>query len=158
MKKAKGKAKRTAKKAEKKDTAKRKEPADFAEARKEITALVLRSATTIAARFIEGAEAGQLAPAKYLFEAVGLYPATEETSAGPEDSLAYTWLKRLGLPTEPLIGEEEAAPVLLGSAANPSRREPADTAEEDLKCDSERNPNAADGEEQCLERREDAVK
>jgi hypothetical protein len=39
---------------------------------------------------------------------VGLYPPTEETTAAnPEDSLAYILLKRLSLPTEPVISEEE---------------------------------------------------
>jgi hypothetical protein len=65
------------------------------------------AAEAIARRAIEEAKSGQLAPAKNFSEAVGLYPETAETASGPEDSLAYTLLKRLGLPTEPLIGEED---------------------------------------------------
>lgn len=78
-------------------------PADFVEARKNIANLVRISVNEIAARFIADAKAGQVASAKYLFEVAGLYPATAEASAVPDNSLAYTLLKRMGLPTEPLI-------------------------------------------------------
>jgi hypothetical protein len=84
-----------------------KVPADFMEARKNIATLVRVSVNEIAARFMADAKAGQVAPAKYLFEVVGLYPATAETSASPDNSLAYALLKRMGLPTEPVICEED---------------------------------------------------
>jgi hypothetical protein len=45
--------------------------------------------TILVSRFIEVAKSGHLAPAKYWFEAVGLYPPTAETLAKPENSLAY---------------------------------------------------------------------
>jgi hypothetical protein len=83
---------------------------DFIEARKEISRQVREASIGIVDRLIELAEEGELAPAKYLFEMVGLYPATEETKSKPENSLAYTLLKRMGLPTEPLSDERE--PVL----------------------------------------------
>lgn len=86
-----------------------KVPADFVEVRQNIAVLVRESAGEIATKVIEMAKGGQLAPAKYLFEAVGLYPPTEETESKPEDSLAYTLLMRLGLPTDPVICEEDAA-------------------------------------------------
>jgi hypothetical protein len=79
-------------------------PKDLVEARKGISDVVRVSATSIVAALIEKAEKGEVAPAKYLFEMVGLYPATAETSSKPEDSLAYTLLQRMGLEPEP--GEE----------------------------------------------------
>jgi|SRR5271170_2366822 len=143
--KAKGKAKRT--KATPKKTVRTTQPADLAEVRKNIATLVRSAAEEIAAGVIKAAKRGQLAPAKYLFETVGLYLATEETPAKPEHSLAYTLLKRMGLPTEPVMCEEDEAPVLLGSAVNATTREPADANEVDQKRDGERNPDAAEAKE-----------
>ena len=80
-------------------------PKDFVEVRKNIASLVRKSAGKIAAKAIEVAMAGQLAPAKYFFEAVGLYPPTAETS-GPEESLAYELLMRAALPIEEVDGED----------------------------------------------------
>jgi len=83
-------------------------PRDLVEARKIITRMVRESSTEIVSKLIDVAKTGQMAQAKYLFEVVGLYPPTEETTAAnPEDSLAYILLKRLGLPTEPVISEED---------------------------------------------------
>ncbi|MGA8222788.1 MAG: hypothetical protein WB780_14140, partial [Candidatus Acidiferrales bacterium] len=89
-------------------------PVDFVQVRKTIATMVGGAAQAITKKAIEGAKNGQLGPAKYLFEAVGLYPPTEETAqTRPEDSLAYTLLKRMGLPTDPVIrDEEEEVPVL----------------------------------------------
>ena len=101
------------------NTADTKEPEDFVEVRKNIATLVRMSAKEIANVFIEMAKAGQLAPAKYLFEAVGLYPPTAETLSKPENSLAYTLLKRMGLPTDPVIGEEDP-PLVLTSVGKPA--------------------------------------
>ena len=39
---------------------------------------------------------------KYLFEAIGLFPAPMQEETLPEDSLARTLLLRLGLPEEPM--------------------------------------------------------
>jgi len=67
---------------------------------------------------VKVAMTGQLASAKYLFEVVGLYPATEQTAAGPgENSLADTLLARMGLPLEPVICDEDAVPAV--SASHP---------------------------------------
>jgi hypothetical protein len=88
-------------------------PKDMAEARKGISDDVRGAAMDIIAALIEKAEQGEVAPAKYLFEMVGLYPATEETAAKPEDSLAYTLLQRMGLPPDldapgqPTTGDEQ---------------------------------------------------
>jgi hypothetical protein len=80
-------------------------PKDFVEVRKNIASLVRNSAGKIAAKAIEVAMGGQLAPAKYFFEAVGLYPPTAETS-GPEESLAYELLMRPARPIEESDGED----------------------------------------------------
>jgi hypothetical protein len=116
-KKAKGKSKSTGKKkaakkqSAKKSTGGKKKPVDMVRVRENINNLVGSSAKAIAIKVIEVAKTGQLASAKYLFEAVGLYPATEETKAKPpEDSLAFTLLRRMGLPTEPVISDDEVFP------------------------------------------------
>jgi hypothetical protein len=94
-------------------------PVDFVEARKNIATLVRMSANAIAAGLIAQARSGELAPTKYLFELVGLYPATQETASKPENSLAYALLKRMGLPTDPVDAEEDAEPGLVSRAAEP---------------------------------------
>jgi hypothetical protein len=43
---------------------------------------------------------------KYLFEMVGLCPATSPEEAPEEDSLAKTLLRRLGLPEETIPGTD----------------------------------------------------
>jgi len=80
-------------------------PKDMVEARKNISDEVRLSAAGIVAGLIAKAKNGEVASAKYLFEMVGLYPATAETSSKPEDSLAYTLLQRMGLEPGP---DEEA--------------------------------------------------
>ncbi len=77
--------------------------------------MVGNSATEIAAGMINAALSGELAPAKYLFEMAGLYPATAETEATnpEEDSLAHILLKRMGLPIEPVVKDANSLPSLL---------------------------------------------
>jgi hypothetical protein len=75
-------------------------PKDMMEARKNISDLVRGSAVDIVDGLIEKAAQGEVAPARFLFEMVGIYPATEETTSKPEDSLAYTLLQRMGLPPD----------------------------------------------------------
>jgi hypothetical protein len=51
---------------------------------------------------------GQLAPVKYLFESVGLYPATEIAEAKPDkESLAHTLMRNLKLPETPIVNEDD---------------------------------------------------
>lgn len=91
---------------------------DIVQARENVATVVRNSATEIAKGLIEGAKAGQLASAKYLFEVAGLYPAAAEqtVTARPEDSLAHILLKRMELPTEPVIREDDQDPAPLSSA------------------------------------------
>jgi hypothetical protein len=116
VKKAKGKSeaagKKSAKKSAKKRATKAKAPVDLATVRENINNLVGKSARAIAGKVIKAAKDGQLASARYLFEAVGLYPATEETSAPPvKDTLAYTLLTRLGIPLDPVVCDEDLMPA-----------------------------------------------
>ena len=99
-KKAKGSSKGKAKNAGKDSVPSTQKPVDMVNVRENIHRLVGHSAEEIAAKVIEIAKDGQLASAKYLFEVVGVYPATEETKAKGPDSLAYALLKRMGQPTE----------------------------------------------------------
>jgi hypothetical protein len=87
-----------------------KEPADVVQVRKNVNNMVWNAAETIAAEVIKVAMSGQLAAVKYLFEAVGMYPAPKEIEEKPrENSLAYMLLKRLGIPTEPMTCDDDLA-------------------------------------------------
>jgi hypothetical protein len=132
--------KKSAKKSAAKSSPKTKKPVNMARVRENINNLVGASAKDIAVEVIRVAKTGQLASAKYLFEAVGLYPATEGTAATPiEHSLAHTLLTRMGLPLDPVICDEDPVPAVLPS---------------DVKSTSAENPmagaaeDAEDGEEQ----------
>ncbi|MGA8500918.1 MAG: hypothetical protein WB683_05175 [Candidatus Sulfotelmatobacter sp.] len=121
-KKAKGKSKGTAKKtAKKKASATKRAPSkkkgkDIVQVRENINELVKDSAKDIATEVIKVAKTGQLASAKYLFEAAGIYPATEQAATNPiERSLAHTLLTRMGLPLDPVICDEEPTPMVLPS-------------------------------------------
>jgi hypothetical protein len=81
-------------------------PKDLVDARKEIAKMVRESSTRIVGQLIELAATGEVGPAKYLFEMVGLYPVTDETASQPDNSLAYTLLQRMGLPREPIDDAE----------------------------------------------------
>ena len=148
--KGKGKATAKAKKSAKKSAPKAKKPVDMVRVRENINNLVKNSARKIATEVIKVAKTGQLASAKYLFEAVGLYPATEQTAVRPQDnSLALTLLKRMGLPTEPAICEEDPAPIVLTSKAKDPARETVDIAEEDPGSErkGQKEAGPAEGEE-----------
>ena len=51
---------------------------------------------------IEQVGKGHYLGMKYLFEMIGLYPATSTEDAGEEDSLAAVLLRRLGIPEQPM--------------------------------------------------------
>ena len=118
VKKAKGKGKAAAKKpAAKRTSSKEKKGKDIVEVRENINELVKDSAELIATKVIEVAKTGQLASAKYLFEATGLYPATEQTEARPiETTMAHQLLTRMGLPLEPVVYDEDAPPTATSDA------------------------------------------
>jgi len=125
VKKAKGKGKATAKKAAaKKSTPKPTKQVDMVQVRENINNLVGNSARKIAIEVIKVALTGQLATAKYLFEAVGLYPPTEQTEVRPiETTLAHTLLTRMGLPLEPVdCDDDDEMPVVLSIAKVPATK------------------------------------
>jgi len=146
-KKAKGKGKAIAKKSAAKD-AETKTGKDIVEVRGNIDNLVKESAEKIAIEVIKVALTGQLATAKYLFEAVGLYPPTEQTVAPPiETSLAHTLLTRMGLPLTPLACDEDLAPVVSINAAKVTAVEASGAAEKDPEKECEAEQASVEGEE-----------
>jgi hypothetical protein len=118
-KKAKGKSKGTAKKSAKKTAAKKKKGKDIFQVRENINELVKGSAEDIATEVIKVAKTGQLSPAKYLFEAAGIYPPTEQAGCESDRAFAgsYFSLRALGLPLDPVICNEEPASPLSPSAS-----------------------------------------
>ena len=158
-KKAKGKVKAegttkesTKKKSVKKKRASRsKKPVDIGRLRENINNQVGAAAREIAREVINIAKTGQLASARYLFEAVGLYPATEETAASPvEHTLAHTLLTRMGLPLEPVIFDGELTAAAL---ARIPKDPTAETAEASAPQDSGEDKDGGEGKDE-----EDAVK
>ena len=149
VKKTKGKSKGKAKKSAKKSARSTKKPVDMVRVRENINDLVGHSAKAIANKVIEVARTtGQLASAKYLFEAVGLYPPTEETMpTQKEDSLAHTLLRRMGLPTEPLTEDEDPEPVFSISEAKRPVRVGAESEEKELGSEADEQPCADLSEE-----------
>jgi hypothetical protein len=114
------KAKRTTKSTTRKPATKRRRKSnkevDLVEVRKDIAQIVGSEAKEMALAVVDEALKGQLAPVKYLFEVSGLYPSTPATEGKPEeDSLAHRLLKHLGLPTKPVISEDdEPKPGIFG--------------------------------------------
>lgn len=114
-KKAKSKAgKRTSKKS---GTKKRKKELNPAEVRKNIEQMVASEAEEMTTAAIGEGKKGQLATFKYLMEVGKIFPAPTDgsESSTEEDSLARTLLRRMELPEEPVVREDEdavkAAPV-----------------------------------------------
>jgi hypothetical protein len=105
MKKAKtGRARKSPKKAPvPKKTPKR---VDLAIVRERITNLVGNRAVAMVKITMDEVDKGHYLAMKYLFEMVGLCPATTPEVALQEDSLAKTLLRRLGLPEETNPGTE----------------------------------------------------
>jgi hypothetical protein len=97
-----------------KNAEKAKKGMDIAEVRENISELVKASANDIAISVIElTTRTGQLSSAKYLFEAVGIYPPSEQAEARPlEMSMAHQLLTRLGIPIEPVVREENGETII----------------------------------------------
>ncbi len=77
-------------------------PRDLAEIRRQITDLVGNGAVGMVETTMEEVAKGHYLGMKYLFEMIGLYPATATDDAPSEDSLAAILLRRLGLPEAPM--------------------------------------------------------
>lgn len=79
--------------------------ADLGHLRGKITELISQNALAMVQCAIDAVkEDGQYQAIKYLFEMVGLHPAAAGTESTPDDSLAQTLLKRLGLENESVSG------------------------------------------------------
>jgi hypothetical protein len=145
-KKAKGKTRAAKGAAEAK--AETKNGKNIVEVRGNIDNLVKNAAELIAAEVIKVALTGQLATAKYLFEAVGLYPPTEQTAAPlVKDTLAHTLLSRMGLPTEPVIFDEDEAAAKAANDAKSVKAEttrPIDGNEPEAEREDEPEPDPGD--------------
>jgi hypothetical protein len=74
-------------------------PADLSALRRQITDLVARNAVAMVQQAIDAVnEEGQYQAIKYLFEMIGLCPASAAEDSPGEDSLAKALLRHLGLP------------------------------------------------------------
>lgn len=148
VKKAKAKGKGAAKKAAaKKSSAKPKKGKDISKVREGIDNKIKNSAQLIANKVIEVAKTtGQLASAKYLFEAVGLYPANEKTEERPiETTMAHQLLTRMGLPLEPVVCDEDAELAAATDAKTTSMQ--AHTGDDPAEDRGEEDSPPAEGEE-----------
>ena len=72
------------------------------EIRKEITTLIKSNAVHMVQKTINQVNEGHYAAMKYLFEAIGLFPAPMQEETLAEESLVRTLLLRLGLPEDPM--------------------------------------------------------
>lgn len=79
---------------------------DLGVIRERITNLVGHGAVRMVQTTMKEVDKGHYLAMKYLFEMVGLCPATTSEEALQEDSLARTLLRRLGLPEEANPGTE----------------------------------------------------
>lgn len=83
------------------NSAGRKAP-DLAEIRRHIADIVGNGAVGMVETTIDQVGKGHYLGMKYLFEMIGLYPATSTDAATAEDSLAATLLRTLGIPDPPI--------------------------------------------------------
>ena len=79
-----------------------REAPDLAEIRRHIAEIVGNGAVGMVETTIDQVGKGHYLGMKYLFEMIGLYPATSTNDAAEEDSLAAVLLRRLGLPEAPI--------------------------------------------------------
>ena len=142
-KKTKGKAK--TKKTGKKSAGKSKKVLNPAEVRQEIAQMVKSEAASMASAVIGEGKKGQLAPVKYLLELAKVFPeATDGSQAtAEEECLAKTLMRRLDLPEEPVVRDEEDPPKV--ATADPASKPVEEAAEK----------SAAEGN--CEERAEAVV-
>jgi hypothetical protein len=78
-----------------------RKPLDLQQVRHQIDDLVGGCAVDMVETTIGEVDKGHYGAMKYLFEMIGLYPATGEERLPEENSLAKTLLQRLGLPEDP---------------------------------------------------------
>ncbi len=95
-----------------------REAPDLAQVRRQIADIVGSGAIGMVETTIGQVGKGHYLGMKYLFEMIGLYPATSTNDAAEEDSLAAVLLRRLGLPEEsmPETGVTEDSRAAAGPA------------------------------------------
>jgi hypothetical protein len=127
-KKAKGKA---TKKTSKKGLSKSKKELSPAEVRKDIAKMVKSEAEEMATAVIGEGKKGQLATVKYLFEMAEIFPEVTDGSqaSADEECLAKTLLRRLDMPDEPVMRDEEDLPKAAVAQEKPAAKA-EDEAEE----------------------------
>lgn len=93
-------------------------PPDAATVRDEVNHLVRAWAPSIVQNALDFGGTARVSLAKYLFEVAGLYPPREESQPGDgEESLAQILLRRLNLPVDPVIHEDDDAGCEIASAS-----------------------------------------
>lgn len=128
------KAKTSDKKAAKKRSVKK--PSDSAKVREQIAGIVKSEAKEITEAVMDQAMHGEVAPAKFLFEMAGVYPASTDDDAvsKEEDSLAKTLLDRLNIPDSPVVAdqnsEDQELPSETAKTADARRDTPEQSADE----------------------------
>ena len=75
-------------------------PVDIAKIRDQITQTVGKCAVDLVKAAIDEVKKGHYLPMKYLFEIVGLYPASAGAESPQDNSLAKILLKNLGIDPE----------------------------------------------------------
>ena len=93
---------------------------DLSAVRKQITNLVGNRAAEMVETTIDEVNKGHYLAMKYLFEMIGLCPATTPEETLQEDSLAKTLLQRLRLPEEANPGTEVINECIAGSVEQES--------------------------------------
>jgi len=114
-------AKETGKQRSKKNSAVTRgsrDPVDLAEIRQQITNLVGSDAVSMVEATIEAVGKGHYLGMKYLFELIGLYPATGADEAPVQDSMAATLLRRLGLPESPMQEQKVTKDIEMPNAVS----------------------------------------
>ena len=91
---------------------------DLAEIRQQITNLVGNGAVGMVEITMEEVGKGHYLGMKYLFELVGLYPATAADEAPIQDSMAATLLRRLGLPESPMQEQKVTKDIEMPNAVS----------------------------------------
>jgi hypothetical protein len=99
-----------------------KKASDLGSLRQKISNVVAGDALEMVNDVIAEVHKGQHTPMKYLFELIGLYPASAEDEGPVDDSLVQTLLRRLGFPEAAADGE--GAPA--AGSSNTRSEEPSD--------------------------------
>lgn len=113
--------KKAAKKKSKSSKSTAKGPVNLEEVRERVLRVIAEKAEMMTNANAEEASKGYLPQLKYLFEGLGLYPATEEEEpdAAESNDLARVLLRRLNFPFQGPADEEPSDPSKEAPAAAP---------------------------------------